>query len=119
VNGVCGTSGGVWRRWDHDHALVLEAELGGGFVGQRLGGDDHVRRALQREVTQAQVHAAGAQTLAAAGERVEVVDRHDHRARAVQHRALQPRRVKHLGAAGTMGLEDLVIALAGDVAQRL
>lgn len=63
--------------------LAFESELGDGFVGERLGADDHVGRALHREMSQAQVDTATAQSLAEAGERAELVDGHDHRARAV------------------------------------
>jgi len=36
---------------DHDHTLALESELGDGFVGEHLRGDDHMGRALNREMT--------------------------------------------------------------------
>jgi hypothetical protein len=106
------------RRRNHDYALAFETERGDGFVGDDLAGYDYMCRALQREVAQAQVDAAAPQSLAAARERAEVVDGHDHRARTVQHRALDPRRMEDLGASWAVGLEDLV-ALARDVSQRL
>jgi hypothetical protein len=109
---------GVRRLRDHEHTLAIESKVGDRFAGNGLGGNDHVCRALEREVAQMQVHAATAQALAAAGERTDVVDGHDHWAGAVQHGPLDPRRVEDLGPARTVGLQDLV-ALAGRVAQRL
>ena len=46
---------------------------------------------------------AGAQVLAAALERGQVVKRDDHRARAVQHRPLHPGRVEQVGAGAARG----------------
>ena len=100
--------GSIWRLRDHDHTLALESELGDGFVGERLGGNDHVSRSLHREMAQAQVDTATAQSLAEAGERAELVDRHDHRTGAVQHRALHPGCVKYVVClAGAVRLDDL------------
>lgn len=92
--------------------LALESELGDGFVGQRLGGNDHVGRALNREMAQAQVDTTTAQSLAQASKPSEFVDGHDHWAWAVQHRSLHPRRVEHVGLAGAMRLDDLSAGLA-------
>jgi hypothetical protein len=98
--------------------LALESELGDGFVGERLGPNNHVGRALHREMAQAQMDPATAQAFARAGERAELMDGHDHRARAVQHRALHPGCVKHVVClAGAMRLDDLS-ACADRVAQR-
>jgi hypothetical protein len=69
-------------------------------------------------MAQVQVDAPAAQSLAAAGERADIVNGHDHRARTVQHRPLDPRRMEDLGSTWTVGLENL-IALAGRVTQRL
>lgn len=110
---------GIRRLRDHDDALALESELGDGFLGERLGGDDHVGRALYGEMAQAQVDATTAQTLTEAGARAELMDRDDHRAWAVQHRALHRGCVKHvICLAGTMRLDDLCAACADRVAQR-
>ena len=98
---------GIGRLRDYDHTLVLESEFGDGFMGERLGGNDHMGRALHREMAQTQVDTATAQSLAEAGERAELVDGHDHRARAVQHRALHPGRMKHVGVPRAVGLLDL------------
>ncbi len=70
-------------------------------------------RALECEVAQVQVHAAPAQPFAGALERGDVVERDDHRAGAVQHRALHPRRVEEVGATGAVGLEDLILRVGG------
>jgi len=93
--------------------LALESELGDGFVGERLGGNDHVGCARHREMAQAQMDAATAQSLAGAGERAELVDGHNHRTRAVQHRALHPGCVKHVRPARTVRLNDLSTCRAG------
>jgi hypothetical protein len=78
-----------------------------------------VGRALHREIAQAQVDAAATQTLAEAGARAELVDRDDHRAGAVQHRALHRGRVKHVVClAGAMRLDDLGTARADRVTER-
>jgi len=98
---------------------ALESKLGDGFVGERLGGNDYVGCALHREMAQAQVDTAPAQSLAETGERAELVDGHDHRARAMQHRALHPGRVKHVVClTGAMRLDDLS-ARGARVAQRV
>lgn len=104
--------------WDHDHVLAFESEFGDGFVSEQLGGNDHMGCALHREMAQAQVHPPAAQALARAGECVEVVDSHDHRTGAAQHRALHPWRVIHvIDLTRTVGLDDLP-ACARGVAQR-
>ena len=113
------SAAGIRRLRDHDHAIALEPELGDGFLGERLGGDDHVGRALHREMAQAQVDTATAQSLAEARAGAELVDRDDHRAGAVQHRALHPGRVEHVVClTGTVRLDDL--SMGGNrVAQRV
>ncbi len=69
-------------------------------------------RALHREMAQTQGDAAAAQSLAGAGQGAEVVDRHDHRAGTVQHRSLHPRRMEHVGPAGTVRLNYLSARIA-------
>jgi hypothetical protein len=104
---------------DHDHTVALESELGDGFVGERLGGNDYMSRALHREMTQAQMNTATAQSLAEAGACAELVDGHDHWTGAVQHRALHPGCVKHVVClTGSMCLDDLS-ARGNRVAQRV
>jgi hypothetical protein len=76
-----------------------------------------VRRTRKRQVAQAQVHTTMAQALAGASERVDVVDGHDHRTGTAQNRAVDPRRMEHVGVSWAARLDDLD-ALAGDLAQR-
>ena len=66
--------------------------------GDGLGRHDHAGRALQGERAQTQAQ-AGAQMLAAPLLHVQVVHRDDHRARAVQHRAVDPGGVEDVGVA--------------------
>ncbi len=92
-------------------------------VGDRLGRHDHPHRTLHREVAQAQAQAR-AQVLAAALQRREIVDRDDHRAGAVQHRAVDPGRVEHVRAARARERRravrlDHLVARRGRLAQRL
>jgi hypothetical protein len=98
---------GVGHLWDHDDAVGLEPQLGYRILSDCVGGNDDVRRTRKREVAQTHVHSAGAQALAAAGERIDVVNGHDHRTGAAQDRALRPRRVEHLDASWAVGLHDL------------
>jgi len=110
--------GRVRRLRDHHDLLARQAQVRERVARDRLGGDDHTRRALHREVAQAQAQAT-AQVLAAALERRQVVDRDDHRARAVQHRSVHPRRVEHVRAARarerrrTVRLDDLIASRGG------
>ena len=78
---------------------------------------DDARRALDGEVAQPEAH-AGAQVLAAALERDEVVERHDLRARAGAAARRRSRRVEDVDAPRAVGLDDLVARRRG-LAQRV
>ncbi len=82
------------------------------MLGCCLVRHDHVCGTRKRQMAQAQVNAASAKTLAGASKEVYVMDGHDHRAGAAQDRAIDPRRVEHMGAPGTMRL-DYLDALVG------
>ncbi len=80
---------------DHHDALALEPSCRR-RRRRRPGRDDHARRALHarwRRRRRSAVRRCSLRRLSA-----QVVDRHDHRAGAAQHRALDPGRVEHVHA---------------------
>ena len=106
----------LWRRRLRDHCdpVSRNAELLDRVVGDRVRRNDHARGSLHRQVAQPEAQPR-AQVFAPALERHEVVQRHHHRHRAAEHRAVDPGGVEDLAVARLVGLDDL----ASGVAQRL
>jgi hypothetical protein len=105
------------RRLGDDHqAVALHVEALDRVLGDGLGRDDDAGRPLDGHVAQLEAH-AGAQVLAAALERDEVVERDDLRAGAAHAHPVDPRRVEDVGAARPVALDDLVAVRR--LAQRL
>ena len=89
----------VGRLGDHDDPLALDAEVRRPRPRRRASVGTITRAARCTARWRRRRRRPGAQVLAAALQRRQVVDRDDHRARAVQHRARHPRRVEDVGAA--------------------
>ncbi len=98
----------------HRDPLPLDFQPVDGVLGDGLSRHDHACGALHGELAQAQA-GAGAQVLAAALQRGQVVERDDHRAGAPQDRPLHPRGVEQveLPRARLVGLEDLHVRGGG------